>query len=87
MQHIFWGGGEGANKVHYGKCGSGVLAGPIEQQVNRNTIMVTGIHTVIFKVTIAIKRISSSKMTQKKTNESKLAKETEQEIVSSNTSV
>ena len=87
MQHIFWRGGEGANKVHYGKCGSGVLAGPIEQQVNRNTIMVTGIHTVIFKVTIAIKRISSSKMTQKKTNESKLAKETEQEIVSSNTSV
>ena len=38
-------GGEGANKVHYGKWGSDVLAGPIEQQVSRNTIMVTGIHS------------------------------------------
>ena len=43
--YFFGGGGEGANKVHYGKCGSGVLAGPIEQQVNRNTIMVTGVHS------------------------------------------
>ena len=64
MQHIFFGGGgEGVNKVHYGTCGSGVLAGTIEQQVNRNTILWSQEYTVIFKVTIAIKRISSSKMT------------------------
>ena len=26
MHFFFWGGGGGRNKVHYGKCGSGVSA-------------------------------------------------------------